>query len=156
MSLEYPRRVFRPALVLIAACSAGQGGTPILPEDCIATFTEVRDCRRSPDHDLRNIRIFADPDALAPYTDRVTPFPPGAVLVKEEYDFAGDGCTGPILEWTVMMRRTDATNLGWIWQRIGLEDDEREIVGEDEDRCIACHSECGQPPGGHDSTCAPP
>jgi hypothetical protein len=139
------------AVVLVAACAGG--GTPLLPEDYAATFTEVRDCRRSADHDLRHIRILADDDALGPYTERLTPFPPGAFIVKEEFDFADDACAGPLLEWTVMQRRTDATNLGWIWQRLAAD---RTVVTEDEDRCIGCHSDCGKPPDGYDSTCAVP
>lgn len=140
------------ALLLVGACSAVGAGDPALPEDYATTFTEVRDCRRSADHDLRHIRILVDADALAPYTDRLAPFPPGSVVVKEEYDFADDACAGDLLEWTVMLRRTDATNLGWIWQRL---DADRKVLTEDQDRCIGCHSLCN-PPDGYEFTCALP
>jgi Cytochrome P460 len=137
------------ALLVQIACACGIQGTPLLPEDYATTFTEVQPCHRSADHDLRHVRILVDPDALGPFTDRVSPFPPGVFLVKEEYDFVDDTCS-ELLEWTVMQRRTDATNFGWLWQRLAAD---RSVVSQDEDGCISCHSQC---PGSHESTCAVP
>jgi hypothetical protein len=147
-----PSRFASAALVLVAAC--GGDPEPLLPADYATTFVEVRDCRRSSDHDLRQIRIVADPAAAAVYGARTGDFAPGALLVKEEYDFADGDCAGPILQWTVMQRDAAATAaLGWQWQRI---DPDRTVVTENDSRCINCHTSCGVPPDGFLGTCAVP
>jgi hypothetical protein len=144
-------------LVALAACNGGDDGPdPDFPADYATTYTEVRNCRASADHDLHNIRILADPSGLATYRDRTGPFPAGAVVVKEEYDFADDSCAGPVLQWTVMTKLAEPNAIPvrtWRWQRV---DAERTVVEEDEGRCINCHAGCGNPPDGHDGTCALP
>lgn len=148
--------------LLAAACpgdDAGDddaGAEPLFPEDYEASYTEVRDCRGSGDHDLHNIRILVDPTALAPYDDRQQPFPVGAVVIKEEYDFGDLDCSGALEQWTVMQKLepdSSPQTLDWAWQRV---DAERRVVGEDSDRCISCHQGCGRPPDGHDWTCSIP
>ena len=136
---------------LVVAC--GESSPPVFSVDYAASFVEVRNCRSSADHDLNKIRILADPDALPIYTTRDAPFPVAAVVLKEEYDFADDACSGSIKQWTVMRKRDDATNGGWTWQRV---DADRAVVSEDATRCINCHAQCGRPPEGHDGTCAVP
>jgi len=143
----------RAWLVALAACGTDPVAEPELPADYAATYTEVRDCRSSADHDLRKIRILADAAALEPYMTRAMPFSTDAIVVKEEYDFADTACTGALLEWTVMKRTADVEFLGWKWQRLSAE---REVATQNEDRCINCHDFCGKPPDGHDGTCALP
>lgn len=121
----------------------------MLPADYAIDFVEVRDCRPSADHDLRNIRVVADPVAAVRYQARQGEFTPGELIVKEEYDFADVACAGPILEWTVMRRTGDTERLGWDWQRI---DADRAVVSENEGRCIGCHTDCDAFRG----TCADP
>jgi Cytochrome P460 len=132
------------------------GPEPDFPADYAGSYVEVRNCRGSGDHDLNNIRILASPSALAPYQDRVEPFPVDAVVLKEEYDFGDITCEGPIKQWTVMRRLPDGSStdtLDWAWQRVDLQ---REVVDEDASRCIGCHQGCGMAPDGYDWTCAMP
>lgn len=155
-------RALALALALaLAACPGDDGegdagAEPDFPADYAASYTEVRNCRGSGDHDLNTIRILADPAALAPYQDRAEPFPVGAVVLKEEYDFSDLACEGPIKQWTVMTRLAEGSSpdtLDWAWQRV---DKQRQVVSEDEPRCINCHTGCGVAPEGYEGTCAVP
>jgi hypothetical protein len=143
------------AVVLVAACGTDDPSLPppVFPEDYATSYVEVRDCRSSADHDLRKIRVLADPAALDPYTTRTGAFPLASIVLKEEYDFADIDCTGPLLQWTVMERTDEAATGGWLWQRI---DADRSLVTQNEDRCINCHDFCGKPPDGFEGTCALP
>lgn len=132
------------------------GAEPSFPADYLGSYVEVRNCRPSGDHDLNNIRILADPNALAPYNDRNAPFPVGAVVLKEEFEFGDLTCSGPISQWTVMQRLADGSapdNLDWAWQRV---DSERNVADVDAPRCIGCHQGCGVAPDGYEGTCAVP
>ena len=143
-------------VIASGACGGDDGPAPRFAADYPARFVEVRGCRASADHDLRRIRVLADPAALAPYRTRATPFPAGAVVLKEEYDFADGECAGPVVSWTVMERLPTGTapdRLDWAWQRV---DPDRDVVSEDEPRCVGCHAACGVAPDGHDGTCAMP
>lgn len=139
--------------MLVAAACGTDAAPPAFPAGYAATYTEVRACRSSSDHDLHKIRVLADPAALAPYRDRTAEFPIGAIVLKEEYDFADGACSGPVIEWTVMEKLATAGNLGWSWQRIDLD---RDVVTEDDGRCISCHTQCGGAPDGYAGTCAVP
>lgn len=145
----------RSLLLLLVACGTEPDPLPppVFPADYAASYVEVRDCRSSSDHDLRKIRVLADPASLDPYTTRAGTFPSGAIVLKEEYDFADLDCTGPLLQWTVMQRNDDAARGNWLWQRI---DADRTLVTQNEDRCINCHDFCGKPPDGFEGTCALP
>lgn len=139
-------------LALLAACGDDGGGSPVFPESWSSTYTEVRNCRSSSDHDLHRIRVLADPAALDPYRNH-TPFPVGAVVLKAEYDFADTSCTGPVIEWTAMQKLATPEDLGWVWQRVKAD---RSIDTENDPRCIQCHTDCGVPPDGFDGTCTMP
>jgi hypothetical protein len=161
------RRISLRALALglgglfAGACPSGDDGDdggvePDFPEDYAERYTEVRNCRGSGDHDLHNIRILVDPSGREAYEGRTVPFPEGAVVLKEEYDFGDVTCEGPIKQWTVMRRLPDGSSpdtLDWAWQRVDLQ---REVVEEDAARCIGCHQSCGQAPDGYGWTCAMP
>ena len=133
---------------LLAACGS-DGASPLFPESYAASYVEVRNCRASADHDLHKIRIVADPIAMPIYTSRSGPFPDGAILVKEEFDFSDGNCSGEIVEWTVMKKVAGA----WQFQRVNAD---RGVETENEARCINCHTACGRAPDGHDGTCAVP
>lgn len=143
---------FPPSLIAVVLGCGSDPVEPAFPADYAASYLEVRDCRSSADHDLNKIRIVADPAAMPAYVAR-TPFPVGAIVLKEEYDFVDDSCNGAIKQWTVMVKVDDDTNLGWSWQRV---DASRAVTGEDESRCIGCHTDCGRPPDGFEGTCAVP
>ncbi|MDP1825978.1 MAG: cytochrome P460 family protein [Archangium sp.] len=137
-------------MFILALLFLGCEPEPDFPADYAKTFTEVRDCRPSAEHDSHNIRILASPAALGPYTTRDAGFPPGAIVLKEERDFGDVTCTGPVLQWTVMTRQADA---GWQWQSVTAA---RHVQGTNESRCIGCHATCGSPPEGYEGTCAVP
>jgi hypothetical protein len=147
------------AIVLIAGCPGddpGDGPEPFFPDDYASSYTQVRDCRGSGDHDLHNIRILADAAARVAYDGRTESFPEGAVVLKEEYDFADVACEGEILQWTVMQRLaagSSSETIDWAWQQV---DADRRVADEDPPRCISCHQGCGVPPDGYEGTCAIP
>lgn len=146
-------------VLCVASCAEEkpvQDPAPNFPEDYRASYSEVRGCRPSGDHDLNNIRILADPAALAPYMGRAAPFPVGSIVLKEEFDFADATCSGAITQWTEMTRLesgTSPTTLDWRWHQV---DRNRKIVATDSPRCITCHTSCGEPPDGYSGTCAVP
>lgn len=146
------------AAVLLVACGNGDDGgpEPFFADDYEASYVEVRDCRQSGDHDLNNIRILADSAALGSYQNRDQNFPVGSVVVKEEFEFDDQDCSGPVKQWTVMRRLadgTDAMKLDWEWQKV---DGTRRVVEENTPSCYGCHTGCGVGPDGFDGTCAVP
>jgi hypothetical protein len=143
---------------LLQACSGPdapqQEDAASFPADYDASYVEVRDCRKSADHELEFVRILADPMALGPYMDRAGAFPDGAVVLKEQYDPADDSCSGPITQWTVMTKRAAASeHLGWDFQRVTAD---RRVVETNTPSCFGCHQGCSGTPTGYDSTCADP
>lgn len=135
----------------LAAC--GDDASPVFRADYAASFTEVRNCRSSSDHDLHRIKVLVAPDALAPYQMRTSAFPVGAIVLKEEYDVGDTGCTGPVIEWTVMQKLATPEDLGWVWQRVAAD---RSLTNENNPECIHCHTDCGIAPDGYDGTCTMP
>jgi hypothetical protein len=132
------------------------GSEPDFPEDYEASYTEVRDCRGSGDHDLNNIRILVDAAARTPYEDRMAAFPEDAIVLKAEYDFGDTTCSGDIKQWTVMRKLavdSSPDTLDWAWQQV---DADRRVIDEDGARCINCHTGCGVAPDGYDWTCSIP
>lgn len=145
--------------LLVGACgNDGELGEPsLLPDNYKTTFTEVRDCRLSIDHDLNYIRILAAPDALAVYNDRQGEFPTGAVIVKELFGEDDDICAGPPTEFAVMAKLAvseEPGDLGWRWQKV--DKNNRLDPDADIERCTSCHADCGVAPDGYDGTCALP
>lgn len=145
-------------LTILAVCACGGNGdeTSLFPADYSSSYVQVRGCRASGDHDLNHVRVLADPRALDAYRMRDRPFPTGAVVLKEEYDFSDDTCTGPIRQWTVMEKLAAGTSskaLDWHWQKV---DAHRDVVTDSEPRCYGCHATCGVPPDGYQGTCAVP
>lgn len=138
------------ASLLAAACS-DDAALPLFPEDYAATYQEVRNCRKSGDHDLNYIRVLASPDALGPYQNRDAPFPVGAVVLKEE--FADDLCQD-MVGFTVMRKEQAGfapDSSDWSWQRVSAD---FQVTPTDENRCITCHKTCEAT--GYDLTCAEP
>lgn len=144
-------------LAFAAACSASEPPSEpaAFPADYLDSYVEVRDCRRSADHELDFVRVLADPAALGPYGDRASAFPDGAVVLKEQYDPSDTTCSGAITEWTVMRKALAASErLGWDWQRVAAD---RRVVEANTDRCVGCHAGCtAAPHPGYDFTCADP
>jgi len=126
--------------VSFAACD--ENVSPIsdtfLPKDYRMTYSEVRDCRRSVDHDLANIIVRTSQIASAAYRGGPYPFPVGSIVVKEEY--ADPDCRG-LLGWTLMRKETagyDPAFGDWRWQKL---DRERRVVMDGKvERCRGCHA----------------
>jgi hypothetical protein len=140
-----------------AGCPNPDPTGPVFPEDYASTYTEVRNCRQSGDHDLHRVRVLADPAALAVYRDRTGDFPPGAVVLKEEYDFGDMDCTGQIIAWTAMEKLEagmDPDLLDWSWQQV-LGPGRRVVNIDPYPECASCHEDC-VPPDGYDFTCTVP
>lgn len=153
------------ALAVAASCGGGDddddptpvdASVPLFPADYAETYTEVRDCRRSGDHNLNYIRVVADPDAAGPYMNRDVPFPVGSIVLKVEHDPADFECEESPVRWTVMRKLADgadAEKLDWHWQDV---DADRNVETENQPLCYGCHEGCGSPPDGYDGTCAVP
>jgi hypothetical protein len=144
------------SIALALACGSDEpsGPAPAFPADYAASYVEVRDCRLSGEHELSPVRVFADPDSADAYSNRDEEFSEGAVLVKAEYDFSDPSCEGEIQRWTVMLRdaeRSSADTLDWYWQDV---DAGRNVVSENDSRCVGCHTGCGVPPEGYQGTCS--
>ena len=103
------------ALTLLAGgCADGPSAAPqpAFPADYTDSYVEVRNCRKSADHELEQVRVLADPDAIGPYRDRAGAFPEGAIVLKEQYDASDTTCSGPIAQWTVMQKNNEASARG--------------------------------------------
>lgn len=134
-------------VVLFAACSDHQpeGEQSLIPSD-YSSFTEVRDCRSSGDHLLMKVRVLVNDAALGPYMNRDAPFPAGSIILKEEYDPADTTCSGPVENFTVMVKEPDGSfpaTLDFQWQEVRPSD--RMVITEDVKRCVSCHSNCVAP-----------
>lgn len=156
------RTTLAPVLLpLLVACVPGMGGDagvdagpvadPFFVEDVEGTYTEVRDCRSSIEHELVFVRVFADELAHEPYMTHDGGFPEGAIVVKVEY--SDDGCTD-VAGYTAMKRLADGADpeaLDWHWQ----EANENQKVFADGAllRCVGCHERCE---GGYEATCTEP
>lgn len=140
------------ASLALGACD--KAPEPLFPADFQSTYQQVRDCRRSGDHDLNYIRVLTAPEATAAYQYREVPFPVGAVVLKAEY--ADPGCTD-LTGYTVMRKEpagTAPTAGDWSWQRVSAKREVREE--ENLTRCVSCHRPCQSSGGGYDWTCAEP
>lgn len=145
---------------MLAASACGNGeeepASPaqIFPPDYAASYQEVRNCRRSSDHDLLYVRVRVNDVALGPYQNRDAPFPEGSIIVKEEH--IDEECSD-LERWTAMKREPAgyAPEAGdWHWQRV-KKDGTVDLDGKVQ-TCAGCHSSCQTPPDSHDWTCAVP
>jgi hypothetical protein len=154
------------ALVLGAGCATDPGPRPLFDlAEVERDFVEVLGCRHSHEHELRHVRILADPAAAEIYERcvltglggrcDVDAFPPGSLFVKYEYDLP-DCPPWELLSYTASLRLEDHSypeGLDWHWQRVtpNLQ------VAEDgaPPRCIQCHVDHCSPPDGLDLRCLP-
>ncbi len=150
---------YLPVFALAAACSAHQElpapppADPVFGADWAKSYTQVRTCRHSIDHDLNYVTVWTNATATSSYQKHDKPFPAGSVILKPEYQ--DDKCTKPA-GFTAMRRETGYNpNAGdWHWQKAGADG----VVSQDGklDRCIGCHrNNCNDgPPDGYDWTCS--
>lgn len=143
------------AVALLVGCPGPEDDGPF-PVDFETEWTEARtSCTLSHDHELTYVRVFADPLALAPYTERVEPYPTGARILKVEY--LDEDCT-EIIDYVMMERLENGAapaDLDWRWLRFDVD---RNLVTDrrtEPERCIDCHTcHCGEPPYGWELTCS--
>ncbi len=136
---------------------------PLWPADYAASYTQVRPCRRSIDHDLGYVTIHANPSSNEAYAKRDAPFPVGSTILKVEYD--DEECT-TLRGFTVMLREPAGYDPGfgdWHWQKADAArtvflDGKRSMPPANPptaiDRCARCHDDCGKAPDGFDGTCS--
>lgn len=153
----------RSVLLLLLALAVGSCGPEDpapgpFPADYERTWSEARErCTLSHDHELRYIRVFANDAALGPYSRQDAPYPPGAALLKAEYD---DPDCSELLSFVLMEKLAPGTTPpdehDWTWRRFDAQ--RREIVDRRAipSTCIDCHAwHCEEPPYGWDYTCPP-
>lgn len=153
--------LLRPSLLaaVVVGCTPATGGEedagPALGPpvfDDISTWTEVRDCRGSHEHELRFIRVFANALALENYDIWDKPYLVGSTLVKLEY--YDEGCQ-ELVGYTAMEKLEEGKNppgYDWWWQKL---DENKRVTAEGAPfNCIDCHRFHCEPPYGYDLTCA--
>lgn len=149
------RALFAVTLVAALSSSCSEAAPPVepaFPDDYRTSYTMVRDCRRSIEHDLVFVRVWADPTAAETYLSRDGSLPDGSVIVKEEFD--DEGCTD-LIGFTVMQRQQGFAPASgdWRWQEVTAD---RTVVTDGvRAECFLCHEAC-EPPEGFDWTCAVP
>jgi hypothetical protein len=98
----------------------------------------VRDCRPSIDHDLRRILIRVETDMTDRYERGPYPLPPGALIIKEEFD---DPDCAVRVGWTLMQKQPAGYAPGfgdWRWQRL---DAQGKVLQDGRlPRCASCHA----------------
>ncbi len=160
-----PRRAFvcalAVALVAFGAWLAGCGkdstqpepdpDPPFFPTDYEQTYTEVRDCRFSIEHDGWNITVHANDLALDDYVNGTYPLSEGAVLVKTLH--RDDQCN-EVVGYVAMEKKEPGfspSSNDWAWQELdAARVAERTGVLAS---CISCHTSCTN---GRDLTCTDP
>lgn len=146
------------AIALIGA-TAGCGGDTTdpgsteaaFPADYLASFTQVRDCRFSVEHDGVFITVHANDVANDAYVNGVYPLPEGSMLVKTLYD---DPECSQLAGYAVMVKMQDGYESGagdWYWESV---DAGRSVEqGGRLQSCLSCHVGCTD---GRDFTCTDP
>jgi hypothetical protein len=124
--------------------------TSLVPLGYTATFTEVRNCRRTIEHmspspggpTINFIRVLTNPEAASAYRMNAPRLAVGSLVIKEEY---GDdpACERRNLRsWTLMRKEAvgyDREHNDWHWQRVRSADS---VVISDgiATVCISCHN----------------
>jgi len=139
------------ALVLLAAlvgCDPDDPTPvePLYPSDWTTSFTQVRGCRSSPDHDLEYVTLWIDPASQAKFDACVKPgatctgeFDAGAVFLKPQY--ADQACTDLVRISAAKKEAGFETVGGWHWQEV-LYSGKQAKVNEDGALrdCYGCHA----------------
>lgn len=130
----------------LSTCGPEVGGPQsLVPSDYATTFTEVRRCRSTVEHQpnpagdvIRNIRVWINASSAAAYVANAATLPPGTVVIKEEY--GGSCSSADLLAWTVMRKEAgyDPSHGDWHWQRVRAPT--RAVLEDGRvTRCISCH-----------------
>jgi hypothetical protein len=151
-------RVFLWGLVVMGAitCSGDAAGPnnqaePFFPLNFRQTYTLVRDCRFSIEHDGHNILVYTNPEAASAYLTGTYPFQQGTVIVKELYR---DPNCSDLFGYAAMRKSAPGTapqSGDWEWQNVGS--DGKVQSGVQPSSCISCHLNCTE---GRDLTCTDP
>jgi hypothetical protein len=128
------------------SASAADAAAPVpaaLPSDFRTSFTRVGRARfvsRGHLDDRFAVDVYANAGAMSAFKSDVVSFPPGAMLVKEQFDktVAGDRPAG-ILAMEKREAGFDPDNGDWRWIVVSAKG---EIVKEGKiEQCAACHRE---------------
>jgi hypothetical protein len=138
-------RVVLSLVALAAFAGCAQVDSPnaavVLPADYKMSFVTVRSCRASIDHDLANVVVRVRADLVDRYNGGPYPFPPGALVVKEQY--SDSGCQS--LSGYTAMRKEGSGYFaaGGDWQYFSLDAYGAVVTSGKTARCAACHAVCG-------------
>jgi hypothetical protein len=130
--------------------------TPLFDEDYLDSYSVVRDCRRSMDHDGLFIRIYANDVAADVYNARTGALPDGSTFIKEEHTDSTCNEAG-LVGWAVMRRVAGSRPESDDWQFQFVDTAERELSANVREGCVSCHlNDCLGSGPGFDGTCAMP
>jgi hypothetical protein len=137
------------ALGPLAGCEEPEfQSTPILPSDYRNSFSVVRPCQTSVDHDLSHVVVLTSPEAAQAYRSGLANFPSGSVVALELYS---DPSCRDLNGWAVMRKEGGGYDDGfgdWRWQEL---DTFRRVLSDGKNRrCTTCHVTCRP----RDFTCA--
>lgn len=156
--LSYARRlgflVVLAAAVPLAVISCGGEDNPTPPDpepvdpffaaDFAETYTLVRDCRFSTDHNLTRVRVYVNSIGAENYLNGTYPFPVGTIAVKVLTDGQASDCNGATEEFVAMRKGAPGTapsSGDWEWQAVNPDRSVR-LSGQLFDACISCHANC--------------
>ncbi|MFN0150400.1 MAG: cytochrome P460 family protein [bacterium] len=117
---------------------------PFFPANFEQSYTLVRDCRFSTDHNLTKVRVYVDSIGAASYLAGTYPLPVGTIAVKVLTDGQADDCAGATEEFVAMRKGvpgTAPTYGDWEWQAVNPDRSVR-LSGQLFDQCVACHASC--------------
>ncbi len=140
------------AAVFAVSCGGDSNPTPPDPdpvdpffaEDFAQSYTLVRDCRFSTDHNLSKVRVYVNAVGAQNYLDGTYPLPVGTIAVKVLTNGQAADCAGAAEEIVAMRKGvpgTAPTYGDWEWQAVNPDRSVR-LSGQLFDQCIACHSSC--------------
>ncbi|MEN9578105.1 MAG: hypothetical protein RJA70_1114 [Pseudomonadota bacterium] len=130
-------------------------GDAVFPINWEQSLVELRDCRRSIDHELEFVRLFASKDAAAPYEECVTrgecdePFASGSIFLKPQYR---DAECRELVRYSAVKREQPAKApgpAGWRWQEVLASG--KVVADGAPSECVGCHAQCD---GSYDLRCA--
>ena len=135
---------------------------PYFPADFASTYTLVRACRFSNDHNLSRVAVYVDSMGAQSYLNGDYPLPVGTICVKTLTAGDDTSCGGPPTEYVAMKKGPPGTAPSqgdWLWQAVNPDRSVR-LSGTLFEECTSCHAACTDDdpsfPGGRDFTCTDP
>ena len=112
----------------------------IFPENFRESFTVVRDCRNSIEHEA-TVRVWINAIGEAGYLDDAATLPEGTIVIKEEFAAGADCDDADLAFWSVMRKEPagfDPAANDWRFQEVAAPN--RRISLDGKSTCIDCHT----------------